>query len=796
MAADVQSRPFVGRLEAVEALHRRFEDARAGSGGVTFVVGDTGVGKSTLVRDLVRDMRGRGVRVLEGRAPPLDAPPPFALLRSALEGARADDAPGPAAIAPEQVLIGFAPRLDDPRMRGPVRIENRLLAALAEAEDRGMGVRDPLWSAIADLFAELTRRGPTVLVAEDLHRADERSLEALEFLARQFQDQSLWILATVRPYASLPPMRRARLEGLEKSTDARRIVLRTLNSGEVADFLRRREPGREFSDEEIARRYSETGGNPLLLEQIDRRLRGAAASGPASGADGPPAPPPLDEAGERALAVAAVIGPEVPFEVLLRASGEEEEALAEAVDGLVGRGLLLERPGELLSFADERYREQLYGRLTASRRRLLHRKVGEAIEEKGAGDLATIYALARHFYLGKVDEKALEYNRAAAEIAERASSPEAAREHLERALDCFRRLHPDDWSGETDLVLALAQQVGHLGELKQAEELLRAHLGRKGLAKRLPPEILALLELYLARIQTDRGDWKVAEKTTERILGSIDLAGHPRVLVGLHRLRGEALYYLGRYPEALAEHTEELALARADGNERAAELARSRRANVLAMMGRAAEALEEGRAASSALERLGDLREAAHARMFVGVVLSSQRTVPRPYDEAIAELQEAVRLAERAHDLRRVGWALFNEADLLHEAGRFDAALERNARSREILERIGDRFGLVQSMIVAGKISLDRGEYDRAEADLLEAYRLVRELKAPADEVDVVLRLAQLSYARGDRASARRRVRELERQNLPGLRPDVAPEFERLKQALAGTRGSADEPRP
>ncbi len=68
--------------------------------------------------------------------------------------------------------------------------------------------------------------------------------------------------------------------------------------------------------------------------------------------------------------------------------------------------------------------------------------------------------------------------------------------------------------------------------------------------------------------------------------------------------------------------------------------------------------------------------------------------------------------------------------------------------------------------------------------ELLDAYRLARELKAEADEVDVVLRLAQLSYARGDRASAGRRVVELDRRRLPELRPDLAVEFERLKSAL------------
>lgn len=789
-AADVGERPFVGRLATVEALHRRFEDARAGSGGVTFLVGETGVGKSTLVRALVAEMRSRGARVLEGRAPAADAPPPFSLLRSALEGARGVDDPGDGEVAfvAEPVLLGFAPRLDDGTLRGPVPIEERLLAALGEADERVAGFRDPLWAAVAEQFGRFVRRGPTVLVLEDLHRADDRSLEAVEFLARQFPARPLWILATLRPYAALPPLRRSRLESIEKSTEARRVVLPALTSEEVAAFLRAREPERRFTEEEIARRYSETGGNPLLLEQIDRRVRGPerpANGGSAARTDA------LGEAEERALAVAAVIGPEVPFDLLLRTSGEDEERLAESIDGLVARGLLLERPGEVVSFADERAREEIYQRLTASRRRLLHRRAGEALEATGPNDVGTVYALARHFAIGKVDEKALRYNRLAAEIAERAFSPETAREHLERALESFRRLRPDDAAGETEIVLALAQQVGHLGELKEAEGILQRHLRRKGLAERLPPPVRVLLELYLVRIQTDRGDWRLAEEATTRLLAATDLSGHPAIAIGLHRLRGEALYYLARYPESLAEHSEELRLAHGSGNERAAALGRSHRANVLAMMGRADEALEEGRAAARTLEGLGDLREAAYAHMFIGVVIASLRLARPRTEEAIEEFHEAIRLAERAHDERRIGWALFNEADILHDAGRLAEAAERNAKSRELLERIGDRFGLVQSMIVAGKIALASREFDRAEADLLEAYRLARELKAPADEVDVVLRLAQLSYARGDRASARRRVAELERQNLPALRPDVADDFERLKRALAnGTNGS------
>jgi tetratricopeptide (TPR) repeat protein len=793
MAVEAGNDPaFVGRLEAVEALRRRFEDARAGHGGVTLLVGDTGVGKSILVSELVRDVRARGLRVLEGRAPPLDAPPPFVLIRSALESGRSYADPSapeaPSGPGPEGFLIGFAPRLDDGAMDAPVRIEERLLDALGEADERGDAVRDPLWSGIAEQFLAFTRRGPTVLILEDLHRADESSLEAIEQLARQMQNRPLWILATVRPYGTLPDDRRARLEALEATTHAGRIVVRPLSSSEVAEFLHQHEPTREFSAEEVARRHSETGGNPLLLEQLERRLLGPRE--PTPGASAAAAAPSIADLAalpadaQRVLSVAAVLGAEFPFGALLRASREEEEPLTETLDRLVAGGWLVERPGELIAFPEDRLRSEIYDHLSESRRRLLHRHAAEALEAEGRRDLLTIYALARHYYLARVDEKSIAYNREAAQIAARSFSPEVAVEHLGRALESQRRLHPDGWDDETEIVIELARQIDHQGELKQAEALLREHRARRGLRRRLSPHVLALLDLYLARILTDQGEWRDAERTSRAVLDSVDLAGHPRAQMNGRRLLGEALYYMGRYEEALKENDELRRLAEEQGDERALASARIWRANALAMMGRSEGAFAEAREAARTLERLGDAREAAHAHLFLGVLIAGSSSITPRYSETIAEFQEAIRLAEKAHDVRRVGWALFNVADILREAGRLDEATERNQRSREILERIGDRFGLVQALITQGKIGLDRGEYDRAEADLLDAYRIVRELKAPADEVDVVLRLAQLSYGRGDRASARRRVAELERQNLPALRPDIAADFQRLKSAL------------
>ncbi|MGP8077894.1 MAG: hypothetical protein ACLQC7_08955 [Thermoplasmata archaeon] len=79
---------------------------------------------------------------------------------------------------------------------------------------------------------------------------------------------------------------------------------------------------------------------------------------------------------------------------------------------------------------------------------------------------------------------------------------------------------------------------------------------------------------------------------------------------------------------------------------------------------------------------------------------------------------------------------------------------------------------------------MDQGAYEPAEADLLEAHRLLQGLHHDLEEIDVILRLGQLSQTRGDRAGARERVVELELQNLHVVRPDLEGEYEQLRKAL------------
>lgn len=792
--------PFVGRAEAVDQLRRRQDEAWAGRGGLTLVLGEVGVGKSSLLRLVAEECAERGMNLLRA-APTGPGAAPLQLIRDILASGPADRSArgtgGPsgdslaAVVAATPVpagLAGFAGAPEGWPGRGlPTE------ASPLGGEGRGgepPGAREsPAFHPLIEEFRRLVERGPTVILVEDLEGADDASFEFLLHALPELSRHPLWFVASSLPLSQVPEARRAWLERLRREVGLEEVVVRPFTPQELPEFLRTIAPGREVEGGEIAKWHAQSGGNPLFLERL---LRG----------DGPPPRPPVPapDAGAEArrllaslppaeaklLGACAVLGHRFPFSLLWAASGEDEERVAELVEGLVVRGVLREGIDEELEFLREDVRGRVYASLTAAHRRLLHAKAGEALERTGTADAATVYTLAHHYYLGRIDDRSALYNRLAGELAARAGSPTVARLHLERALEAHRRSRPDDAVGELELLLDLVLQLDRLGELAEADRLLSEAFRRQPLFDAASPGQRALARLYRARLLTDQGRWGEADRLTEELLGSADVQFGPRTMLAAHRLRGELLYFRGDYAEALRHHEIAQRLARQLHDDREIALETVRIANALAMMpGRAEEAIASYRVAAEALIGLGDLGEAAHAELFLGVVESQQgRTL-----DGLRELDKALTLAEEGHDPRRTGWARFNLADLERERGHLEAARRHNARALTILTGVGDQFGLLQVHLIEGKIRLAEGHAAPAEVELLEAYRLARDLQAPADEVEALLWLVLASLALGDLARAKARVAEAERIGLR-RRPELEREWAEARRRVAEAGGA------
>jgi tetratricopeptide (TPR) repeat protein len=781
--ASALQRPFLGRREILTAFRERRERVLQGHGAVSVLEGDAGVGKSTFLDSFLEECRRRGDRVLRARGRPGAEPPPFQLLREALL------ARGGALLA---ATVAEAASSEG-------GAEERLAQLLRTLGDGGEPSRTRHLAPLADTLFGLARSAPTILALEDVDSADRSSLDFLAYLAPFLPAHRLWLILVTLPVGGLHDRARRLLEELPRDADVDRWALRPLAPGEIAEFARWVDPFRPVRASELTRWFTQTGGNPLFLEQL---LRSAHRHTPSIWEDANAAGVPLTEfvrarvaelpeEERRVLSLGAVIGREIPFPTLLAAANLEEEPLAEIVERLVERGLLRESSADELEFAREDLRELVYAGLTEPLRRLLHQRVALTMESLGRSDPDAIFAIAHHSYLGKVDPMAIEYNRRAAEFAARLLSPEIARTHLERTLECLRRERPDDRATELELVLELALVLDRAGELERAEATLREALARG------PPDpahsggAVPLLPIYLARILTDEGRWDEARRLTDRLLDHLDDLRAPEARLALLRLRGEIEYYRGEYAEAIRYHDRALEIARAEGDLREVALTTVRRANALAMNpDTVAEAIPAYREASEELLRLGDRSEAAYALLFLGVTLAQRERTA----EGLAELESAAELAEQASDLRELGWALFNVADLRRELGELAEAHRQNARSREILHRIGDRFGLAQTYIIAGKIALAEKDLPAAERELLEAFRQVRELRTEPDELEVLLRLAEVALGRGELPLARQRAEELDRREIGRLRPDLVADTRRLTERLRAAEEGVDAP--
>lgn len=792
--------PVFGRKEAVGEILRVLDRAREGVGQGLILLGPSGIGKSHLLRVATDRGRERGYRILTGRALPADLPAPLALIREMLRSERSPsiEAPSPPTetLPPAGLPMYLAPFLSpetsplydsagEPgrELRSDTETD-RILFPVGTSAGEAVGLgRQELIGRAADYFRDEARNQPLLLAVDDLQFADGSSLDVLRRLATELRSAPIAVIASVAEGPSAPDLTRPAIEELLRTSAFRTVVLQPFGPLEVAEFVRWIRGGRPAPQADILRWHAQTDGNPLFVEQIVRSMSGYGGGEP--GRDEPVGRDvaemlrarfaSMGAPERRLLAHAAVLGKEFSFADLVAVVGTTEERATEELDRLVHGGLLRGRGGEVYEFVSEAMRAAVYSELTETRRRILHQKAARALERRGG---ASDSELARQFYLGRDDGKAVEYNEKAAQAAARAYALDTAVSHLGRALEAERRRPDSSRKAQVRLLTEFGRLQVQVGSLHRAEETL-AEAVRLAREEPVAGRDLGHALLALSQSRAEMSDFTSALLLALEATELLDRLGTPRDLIAAHRVLGVASWRLGRIDEAEMHQRTALEIAERDGTPSEVGHALIDLANSMVP-----EGASRHDAALALYSRAADLFAAeddqgARARVLMNRSMLHY-SVGR-VDAALADLQAAIGFAERSHSPVWIGYCYLNVAQIEAEQGRPIPARRALDRCVESVNPLGDRLASQQLAMTRGMVAEAEGSLDGAEIHYADALEQAKGLRTTAEVAECLIHLAQLSHAAGNLPRARERLDEARATGTLAHRSDLAARVSRLE---------------
>ena len=576
--------PLVGREAELSRLHEWFAAAREGMRRVGFIVGEAGIGKTTLVDAFLARTEieeplwiGHGQCVDQYGAGEAYLPLLEALGRMCREPEGSHLLSLLRQQAPSWLMQMPALQIEDER-------------AATDRTGNGM-TQARMLRELTDAVEQFTTSRPLLLVLEDLHWSDSSTLAWLAYVARRREAARLLVLGTYRPVEAIVsghPLRTLTQE-LKGREQCEELLLDYLSEDAVAAYLSMRCPGREIPAGLAKMLHRRTDGNPLyIVTMVDTLVReGKLVEGTAGwelpqGLGGTAVDVPeglrqlielqlerVSPEDQTILEAASVAGGEFSAAAVAAGVGHEAESVEARCDTLSRRGQFVRSLGSetwhdgtvsvRYGFLHALHQEGLYNRIPAGQKMRWHRRIGLRLEAGYSGKAREIAVeLAEHFVRGRDATRAVRYLQQAGEIARQRSAYQEAIAHLARGLEVLGMLPDDAERARKEVDLQATLGLTYMAARGYATpEVGAAYERARELCKQLDdPSLLGPVLGGSWIYHLARAEFGTAREMAERMLEIGQQTQDPAILAPGHHGLGQVLFHTGEF-EAARRHLEE-----------------------------------------------------------------------------------------------------------------------------------------------------------------------------------------------------------------------------------------------
>ena len=776
--AVMPSRRLVGRTKQIAELHAAFDQVAAGRGLMTCLGGEPGLGKTTLVEDFLSELASRGTSsVARGRCSERlagsEAYLPFLeALESLLHGDAADTAARIMKLTAPTWYVQIAP------LAAEDSSHERTIADTKSASQERMK------RELAAFLQEFSRVQPLVIFFDDLHWADNSTVDLLSYIGAKIESMRLLLVSTYLTselLAAKHPLLQVKLD-MQSHGVCREIALGFLTREDVDTYLAVEFPENRIPAELASMIHAKTEGNALFMVDMVRDLRARGVVAEKDGCwtlaqslpDIQSSLPEsvrsmiqrkidrLDDAGRRLLTAASVQGQEfdstIVAKVLNLDPAEVEERL-ETLDRVYAFVRLTgerELPDSTLTvryaFVHTLYQNALYSSVTATRRISWSAAVAHALLQhygdrntEIAADLALLFEAARDF------GRAAEYFIAAGKNAAAVCANQEAIALSQRAIANAEKLRD---ASRHAYIYQAATQIAHiydtLTRLNESAEAFR--LATKAAVEMNDPaaQVQAMcgtaMALFISkRMEECRQEYEQAYKIARQ-------HNLPELLAAVDTVHSVERLSAGDFDVAIPSYEHALDVLRQTGLSAASLPGINFRAGLHVWRLEYSDADQMLDWTMKTARDLGARGRLLQNLFFRTISLGHQGKL----GEALATMQEARRLAELNGE-RFVLARIPNTFGWLHrELFDLETALDHDLEGIRLSQQVNDHEAEINSRINAGQVYLLLGEPGRAFEHLQNAESLLDQFNWFTWVFRIRLEAEFGSYwiARGDLGSA------------------------------------------